>query len=115
MLNSMLQLPGEIEEAAIIQDVPWVKRMTRIIIPIQKTSIISRSKLPQRQEMLDLVRTEMDPDRKNDELRRRWPDAYTNIILKEWYPALRHSDYVVNYTVRSFTTAGRTPRKNLST
>lgn len=68
-------------------------------------SLISRSKLPQRQEMLDLVRTEMDPDRKNDELRRRWPDAYTNIILKEWYPALRHSDYVVNYTVRSFTTA----------
>ena len=40
-LNSMLQLSGEIEEAAIIQDVPWVKRMTRIIIPIQKTSIIS--------------------------------------------------------------------------
>ena len=26
-LNSMLQLSGEIEEAAIIQDVPWVKRM----------------------------------------------------------------------------------------
>ena len=40
-LNSMLQLSGEIEEAAIIQDVPWVKRMTRIIIPIQKSSIIS--------------------------------------------------------------------------
>ena len=45
-LNSMLQLSGEIEEAAIIQDVPWVKRMTRIIIPIQKTSIISGYLLP---------------------------------------------------------------------
>ena len=33
-LNSMLQLSGEIEEAAIIQDIPWVRRMTRIIIPI---------------------------------------------------------------------------------
>ena len=45
-LNSMLQLSGEIEEAAIIQDVPWVKRMTRIITPIQKSSIISGYMLP---------------------------------------------------------------------
>ena len=45
-LNSMLQLSGEIEEAAIIQDVPWIRRMTRIIIPIQKSSIISGYLLP---------------------------------------------------------------------
>ncbi|MBR1585417.1 MAG: iron ABC transporter permease [Clostridia bacterium] len=45
-LNSMMQLSGEIEEAAIIQDIPWIKRMTRIIIPIQKTSIISGFLLP---------------------------------------------------------------------
>ena len=42
----MLQLSGEIEEAAVIQDVPWIKRMTRIIIPIQKSSIISGYLLP---------------------------------------------------------------------
>ena len=45
-LNSMLQLSGEIEEAAVIQDVPWIKHMTRIIIPIQKSSIISGYLLP---------------------------------------------------------------------
>ena len=45
-LNSMLQLSGEIEEAAIIQNVPWIKRMVRIIIPIQKSSIISGYLLP---------------------------------------------------------------------
>lgn len=45
-LNSMMQLSGEIEEAAIIQDIPWIKRMTRIIIPIQKSSIISGYLLP---------------------------------------------------------------------
>ena len=45
-LNSMMQLSGEIEEAAIIQDIPWWKRMVRIIIPIQKTSIISGYLLP---------------------------------------------------------------------
>ena len=45
-LNSMLQLSGEIEESAIILNIPWVQRMTRIIIPIQKSSIISGYLLP---------------------------------------------------------------------
>lgn len=45
-LNSMLQISGEIEEAAVIQDIPWVKRMFGIIIPIQKSSIISSFLLP---------------------------------------------------------------------
>lgn len=45
-LNSMMQLSGEIEEAAIIQNVPWWKRMFRIIVPIQKSSILSGYLLP---------------------------------------------------------------------
>jgi iron(III) transport system permease protein len=45
-LNSMLQLSGEIEESAIIQNVPWYKRMFRIIVPIQKSSILSGYLLP---------------------------------------------------------------------
>lgn len=45
-LNSMLQLSGEIEESAMIQNIPWIKRMTHIIIPIQKSSIISGYLLP---------------------------------------------------------------------
>ncbi|MDO5702769.1 MAG: ABC transporter permease subunit, partial [Lachnospiraceae bacterium] len=45
-LNSMLQISGELEEAAIIQNIGWFKRMTRIIIPIQKSSIISGFSLP---------------------------------------------------------------------
>ena len=45
-LSSMMQLSGEIEEAAIIQDIPWRKRMLNIIIPIQKASIISGYLLP---------------------------------------------------------------------
>jgi len=45
-LNSMLQLSNEIEESAIILNVPWIQRMTRIIIPIQKTSIVSGFLLP---------------------------------------------------------------------
>lgn len=45
-LNSMLQLSGEIEEAAIIADLPWHKRMLGIVIPIQKSAIISGYMLP---------------------------------------------------------------------
>lgn len=45
-LNSMLQISSEIEEAAVIQGIPWFKRMFRILIPIQKASILSGYMLP---------------------------------------------------------------------
>ena len=45
-VNSMLLLSPEIEEAGIIMGVPWLKRMTRIIIPIEKTTIVSGYLLP---------------------------------------------------------------------
>jgi iron(III) transport system permease protein len=53
-LNSMLQLSSEIEEAAYIQSIPWYKRMFRIIIPIQKSSIISGYLLPFMTSMREL-------------------------------------------------------------
>lgn len=45
-LNSMMQISGEIEEAALIVGTPWYKRMLKIIIPIQKNTIISGYLLP---------------------------------------------------------------------
>jgi len=45
-INAMLQLSGEIEEAGTIMGIGWFKRMTRIIIPIQKTTFISGYLLP---------------------------------------------------------------------
>lgn len=45
-VNAMLQLSNEIEEAAIIVGVPWWKRMTKVIIPIQKSSFLSGYLLP---------------------------------------------------------------------
>ena len=53
-LNSMLQLSSEIEEAAYIQNIPWFKRMFRIIVPIQKSSIISGYLLPFMTSMREL-------------------------------------------------------------
>ena len=45
-LNAMLQLSGEIEEAAVITGVPWWKRMLKIIFPIQKSSFLSGFLVP---------------------------------------------------------------------
>ena len=45
-LNSMMQISTEIEESAMILGIPWRKRMTRIIIPIQKAAILSGFLLP---------------------------------------------------------------------
>ena len=45
-VNSMMQIAPEIEEAAVIFGVPWRTRMTRILFPIQKSSIISGYLLP---------------------------------------------------------------------
>ncbi len=44
--NSMMQLSVEIEEAAQIMNVPWYKRMTKVLFPIQKASFISGYLLP---------------------------------------------------------------------
>ena len=44
--SAMLQLSGEIEEAAVIVGAPWHKRMLRILFPIQKSSFISGYLLP---------------------------------------------------------------------
>ncbi|MBQ8092320.1 MAG: iron ABC transporter permease [Clostridia bacterium] len=44
--NSMMQLSGEIEEAALIVGASWPKRMLRILFPIQKSSFISGYLLP---------------------------------------------------------------------
>ena len=45
-VNAMLQLSGEIEEAAVIVGVPWYKRMLKILFPIQKSSFLSGYLLP---------------------------------------------------------------------
>lgn len=44
--GAMLQLSGEIEEAAILTGTPWWKRMTKVIFPIQKSSFLSGYLLP---------------------------------------------------------------------
>jgi len=54
-ISAMLQLGKEIEEAALIFGVKWWKRMVRIIIPIQKPTLISGYLLPFISSMRELA------------------------------------------------------------
>ena len=45
-INSMMQLSNQIEEAGEIVGISWFKRMTRLVIPIQKSSFVSGYLLP---------------------------------------------------------------------
>ena len=63
---------------------------------------VAASSLPHRDEILQVVDdSRLDPDTREWRIKLRWPDDY-RIMLDECYPTLRHSDYVVNYTVKAF-------------
>lgn len=63
---------------------------------------IEDSHLPNRQELLALINSEEDPDRKDGKIRSLYPELYRQ-LLQTVYPALRHSDYSVAYVVRAYT------------
>lgn len=66
-------------------------------------SWVSASDLANKAAILALIDTEnMDLDKKEYKIRVSYPSDY-QYLKKEVYPALRHSDYAVAYTVRSYT------------
>ncbi len=64
---------------------------------------ITNSALPQKEEILQMIDLdEKDMDAKEKRIARLvGPETY-RFLLNECYPALRHSDYTVAYTVRGF-------------
>lgn len=65
-------------------------------------SIGATDTLQFRSEILALIDSSMEPDEKDLLLRRLYPADY-RILLRSVYPALRHSDYCIEYTIRTFT------------
>ena len=55
-----------------------------------------------RAEIIRLIDSDLEPDPKEARIKAQYPEEY-KYMLQNWYPALRHSDYEVRYTVRSFT------------
>lgn len=65
-------------------------------------SFLVKSNLAEKEELLKIVRSDMEPDPKDAYLRKNFPEAY-NTILNACYPYLRHSDYEVQYKIAPMT------------
>lgn len=63
---------------------------------------VAEGELPHRREILEVMDDpQLAPDTREWRIKLRWPDEY-RVLLQECYPKLRHSDYVVSYTVKPF-------------
>ncbi|MGM9860872.1 MAG: hypothetical protein ACI31C_08975 [Muribaculaceae bacterium] len=60
---------------------------------------IAASTLTHRAEILEIIDSALEPDAKDATIKRRFPEEY-KYIIKEIYPSLRHSEYVVEYLIR---------------
>ena len=63
---------------------------------------VEGSNLEHRDEILAMIDLDMDPDAKEAKIKRTYPDEY-RFMLREYYPALRRTDYRVSYHIRQFT------------
>lgn len=63
--------------------------------------LVNASQLPHRKEILAIAESDLQPDAKDQRIRRLYPADY-RAICDTIYPRLRHSDYTVTYTVRPF-------------
>lgn len=63
---------------------------------------VEGSNLEHKQAILELIDDQsLDPDVKEQRVKAKYPEDY-RFMLATFYPALRHSDYVVTYTVKPF-------------
>ncbi len=62
---------------------------------------VEGSELEHKAEILSLIDTDMDPDKKEAEIKAKYPSEY-KYLLENCYPYLRRSDYTITYTVRPF-------------
>ena len=64
-------------------------------------AFIEKGNLKEKDALLELVDSDINADTKEHRLRADYPEAY-RMLLADCFPALRHTDYVVEYTVRGF-------------
>lgn len=63
---------------------------------------VEESALEHKSEILSIVdNTDLEPDTREWRIKTTYQSEY-RFMLDNWYPALRHSDYVVTYSVRPF-------------
>lgn len=62
---------------------------------------VETSSLPHKEEILAAIRSDREPDAKEWYIKSSWREDY-RFLLKNCYPALRHSDYTIEYEIRSY-------------
>lgn len=62
---------------------------------------VEQSNISHRKEILTLIDSDMEPDAKETKIKRTYPEEY-RFMLQHLYPALRHTDYRIEYTIRTF-------------
>jgi tetratricopeptide (TPR) repeat protein len=62
---------------------------------------VDSSDLAHRSEILEIIDSDRDPDNKEWKIKSTYKDEY-QYLLKNCYPALRRSDYHIEYEVRSY-------------
>lgn len=67
-----------------------------------KKFLLDNPNFANRDQILAIVDFNMDPDAKNEMIKREFPGSY-KYMLENVYPPLRHSDYRVEYQVKSYT------------
>ena len=65
---------------------------------------VERSNIDHRTEILAMIDSDMEPDAKEAKIKRTYPQEY-RFMLQNFYPALRHTDYRIDYTIRTFSEA----------
>lgn len=65
---------------------------------------VEESNIDHRTEILALIDSDMDPDAKEAKIKRAYPTEY-RFMLQNFYPALRHTDYRIDYNIRTFSDA----------
>ncbi len=65
--------------------------------------IVDNPQIDGSSEILAIIDSNLDPDEKDAKIRTDFPTTYNNLLIGE-YPLLRHSDYRIDYVVRSYTT-----------
>lgn len=63
---------------------------------------VEKSQIANREGILELIDSSLEPDKKDAKIKSTYPQQYA-FLLAEVYPALRHSDYRIEYNIRSFT------------
>ena len=65
---------------------------------------VEQSNIDHRTEILVMIDSDMEPDAKEAKIKCTYPEEY-RFMLQNFYPALRHTDYRIDYNIRTFSEA----------